>query len=41
MPAVREKRAVVLPEYQLSCVTHHRIEGYETLARALHPELFR
>ena len=41
MPAVREGRAVLIDECLLSCVTHHRIEGYEQLARALHPELFK
>ena len=41
MPVVREKRVAVIPEWQLSCVTHHRIEGYEQLARALHPEVFQ
>lgn len=40
MPAVREKRAALLQPYQLSCVTHHRIEGYEQLARQLHPDRF-
>jgi iron complex transport system substrate-binding protein len=41
MPAIKEGRAVLLPPYQLSCVSHHRVEGYEQLARALHPEAFR
>jgi iron complex transport system substrate-binding protein len=41
MPAIREDRAVLLGPYQLSCVSHHRIDGYEQLARALHPEAFR
>ncbi len=41
MPAVRERRAVLIEPYMLSCVTHHRVEGYECLARALHPELFK
>jgi iron complex transport system substrate-binding protein len=41
MPAVRENRAALLQPYQLSCVSHYRIEGYEQLARALHPEAFR
>lgn len=40
MPAVREGRAVLLKENLLSSVTHHRVEGYEQLARALHPERF-
>jgi iron complex transport system substrate-binding protein len=40
MPAVKSGRAVLLPPAQLSCVSHLRIEGYEILARALHPEAF-
>jgi iron complex transport system substrate-binding protein len=41
LSAVCDGRAVVLPPWQLSCVTHHRIDAYERLARALHPEVFR
>jgi iron complex transport system substrate-binding protein len=41
MPSVREGRVALLRPYQLSCVSHHRVEGYEELARALHPEAFR
>jgi iron complex transport system substrate-binding protein len=41
MPAVREGRAVLLDECLLSCVSHLRLKGYEQLARALHPEVFR
>ena len=41
MPSVREGRAVLMPENLLACVSHHRIEGYERLARLLHPEAFR
>ena len=41
MPAVREGRAVLLPPAQLGCVSHLRIDGYEILARALHPEAFQ
>jgi iron complex transport system substrate-binding protein len=41
MPAVREGRAVLLKPYLLSCVSHYRIDGYEMLARALHPEAFK
>ena len=40
MTAVRETRAVLLPAWQGSCVTHHRIACYEYLAHQLHPELF-
>jgi iron complex transport system substrate-binding protein len=39
--AVKNNRAVLLAPYQLSSVTHHRIDGYEQLARGLHPEVFR
>jgi iron complex transport system substrate-binding protein len=41
MPVIREGRAVLLPPCQISCISHLRIDGYEILARALHPELFR
>lgn len=41
LPAVKEGRAVLIEAWQLSCVSHHRVEAYETLARALHPEAFR
>lgn len=41
MDAVRENRAALLKPYQLSCVSHLRIEGYEQLARQLHPERFK
>ena len=40
LAAVREGRAVRVESYQLSCVSHRRIDGYEQLARALHPEAF-
>lgn len=40
LAAVREGRAVLLAPWQLSCVSHHRVWGYEQLARALHPEVF-
>ena len=40
MAAIKERRAALIVPYMLSCVTHRRIEGYECLARALHPELF-
>jgi len=41
MPAIREGRVALLKSYQLSSVTHHRIDGYEQLARELHPEIFK
>ncbi len=40
MPVVREARAVLLEPWVLGCVSHLRVEGYEQLARALHPERF-
>ncbi len=40
LAAVREGRAVLIEPYQLSCVSHYRVNGYEQLARALHPEVF-
>lgn len=40
MAAVREGRAALLKPHMLSSVTHHRVEAYEMLARALHPEVF-
>lgn len=41
LPAVKSGRAVLIRPHLLSCVSHHRIDGYEELARALHPEAFR
>jgi iron complex transport system substrate-binding protein len=41
MPVVRENRAVLIEPYQISCVSQHRIDGYERLARDLHPEIFK
>lgn len=40
MAVVREARVALISSYMLSSVTHHRIEGYERLARELHPERF-
>ncbi len=40
LPAVREGRAAVIPAWMLGCVSHLRVEAYERLARALHPEVF-
>lgn len=40
MASVKEGRAVVLKPHLLSCVSHYRVDGYEALARALHPEAF-
>ncbi len=41
MAAVRDGRAALLKPWMLSSVSHHRVEAYEALARALHPEVFR
>ena len=41
MEAVRAGRAALLRPYLLSCVSHRRLDGYEQLARGLHPEAFR
>lgn len=41
LAAVRERRAALIAPYMLSSVTHHRVEGYERLARELHPEVFK
>jgi iron complex transport system substrate-binding protein len=41
MTAVRERRMARIEPYMLSSVSHHRVAGYEMLARALHPEVFK
>jgi iron complex transport system substrate-binding protein len=38
--AIKQRRVVLIEPYMLSSVSHHRIDGYEVLARALHPEAF-
>lgn len=40
LDAVKQGRVALLDPWQLSCVSHRRIEAYERLARALHPEVF-
>lgn len=40
MEAIRERRVALIKSYMLSSVSHHRIDGYEALARALHPGAF-
>lgn len=37
--AVKQDRAIVMPSALMASVTHHRIAGYELLARKLHPEV--
>ncbi len=41
MPSVREKRVALLQPWQMSCLSHLRVEAYEQLARQLHPEAFQ
>jgi iron complex transport system substrate-binding protein len=41
LPAFQAGRLVLLPGPLMSSVSHHRIDAYEQLARALHPERFR
>ena len=38
MPAVRGNRVALLESWQISCVSHLRVDAYERLARELHPE---
>ncbi len=38
--AIRKGRVALIKPYMLSSVSHYRIDGYEALARALHPEAF-
>jgi iron complex transport system substrate-binding protein len=40
MPAFREGRVATIAPHLISCVSHHRIDAYERLARQLHPEAF-
>jgi iron complex transport system substrate-binding protein len=41
LQAVRAGKVVLLPGALMSATGHHRLEAYETLARALHPERFK
>lgn len=41
MDAVKHGRAALLQPWQLSCVSHRRVDAYESLARQLHPEAFK
>ncbi|HJW09177.1 MAG TPA: ABC transporter substrate-binding protein [Holophagaceae bacterium] len=40
LDAAKAGRCVLLPSALMASVSHHRIEGYEALAKALHPERF-
>jgi iron complex transport system substrate-binding protein len=41
LPAVQQGRCALIPGHVLSSVTHLRIDGYERLARQLHPGAFK
>lgn len=41
MSSVKEKRIALLQPWQMSCLSHLRVEAYEQLARQLHPEAFQ
>jgi iron complex transport system substrate-binding protein len=41
MAAFRQGRVVVLPGALMAATSQARIDAYEQLARALHPEAFR
>lgn len=41
MPALKQGRVLPMSAALLSCTSHRRVEAYEWLARALHPERFR
>ncbi len=41
MPALKQGRVVSLPGALMATTSQYRIEAYEWLARALHPERFR
>ena len=40
MEAVKERRVALIEPYMFGSVTHYRLDGYEQLARQLHPERF-
>jgi iron complex transport system substrate-binding protein len=40
MDAVKNRRVALVEPYMFGSVTHYRIDGYERLARQLHPEVF-
>jgi len=41
LPAFRAGRVVAIPGPMMSSISHHRIEAYEALAKALHPDRFQ
>lgn len=41
LDAVKSRRAVLLPPWVLGCVSYRRVDGYDALARALHPEAWQ
>ncbi len=40
MDAVKERRVALIEPYMFGSVTHYRLDGYEQLARQLHPDRF-
>ncbi|MGY8717099.1 MAG: ABC transporter substrate-binding protein [Verrucomicrobiia bacterium] len=40
MEAVKERRVALIEPYMFGSVSHYRLDGYEQLARQLHPERF-
>jgi iron complex transport system substrate-binding protein len=40
MRAVRERRIALLGGWHSCCISHHRVDAYESLARQLHPNVF-
>ena len=41
LPAIKHGNLVLIPGALLASTTHTRVDAYEWLARALHPERFR
>lgn len=41
LAALRQSRCAVMSRNLISCVTHRRVDAYEQLARALHPDRFK
>lgn len=40
LPAAKAGRCALIPSALMASVSHHRVEAYEALAKALHPERF-
>jgi iron complex transport system substrate-binding protein len=41
LPAFKQGRMVVIPDALMAATSHARLDAYEWVARALHPERFR